>query len=110
MLRPCEAMLLSGHHMRMYQRRMRDKSSKGQTISWPTVGARVIASATLMNASQMRSEYYPNVGAHALFMRTFRWLARRFMKDRRILHNHLLCALAHFLGSNTLRTDTLFSR
>ena len=71
MLRPCEAMLLSGHHMRMYQRRMRDKSSKGQTISWPTVGARVIASATLMNASQMRSEYYPNVGAHALFMRTF---------------------------------------
>lgn len=71
MLRPCEAMLLSGHHMRMYQRRMRDKSNKGQTISWPTVGARVIASATLMNASQMRSEYYPNVGAHASFMRTF---------------------------------------
>ena len=71
MLRPCEAMLLSGHHMRMYQRRMRDKSSKGQTISWPTVGARVIASAILMNASQMRSEYYPNVGAHVFFMRTF---------------------------------------
>lgn len=70
MLRPCEAMLLSGHHMRMYQRRMRDKSSKGQTISWPTVGARVIASAILMNASQMRSEYYPNVGAHVFFMRT----------------------------------------
>ena len=60
--------------MRMYQRRMRDKSSKGQTISWPTVGARVIASATLMNASQMRSEYYPNVGAHPILMRTFAFL------------------------------------
>ncbi len=49
------------------------------------------------------------VGAHPLLMRAFRWLARRFMRDRRILHNHLLCALAHFLGSNTLRTDTLFT-
>ena len=60
--------------MRMYQRRMRDKSSKGQTISWPTVGARVIASATLMNASQMRSEYYPNVGAHPILMRASAFL------------------------------------
>ena len=70
MLRPCEAMLLSGHHMRMYKGGCETSRAKGQTISWPTVGARVIASATLMNASQMRSEYYPNVGAHPVLMRT----------------------------------------